>query len=89
MTRAKQFCTCLALESDYIASKPYDLIIFVDEMFPIEDNGNRCLDEKYQKWVFEFLKGEIHGAWERFGVPTIDVRGSTEERVEMILRKLF
>ena len=89
MTRVKQFCACLALESEYIATKPYDLIIFVDEMFPIEDNGNRCLNEKYQKWIFDFLKGEVHGAWERFGIPTIDVRGSTEERIEMILRKLF
>jgi nicotinamide riboside kinase len=74
-------------KSDYIASQPYDLIVFVDEMFPIEDNGNRCLDEKYQKWIFDFLKGAIP-SWGRFGISTMNVRGSTEERVEMILRKM-
>jgi nicotinamide riboside kinase len=88
MTRMKQFCSCLALESEYISRKPYDLMVFVDEMFPIEDNGNRCLNEEYQIWIYNFLKEEIYAAGNLYGIPVLYVEGSIEERIKMILAAL-
>jgi nicotinamide riboside kinase len=88
MARMKQFCFCLNLESEYIARRPYDLMVFVDEMFPIEDNGNRCLNEDYQVWIYNFLKNEIYAAGNINRIPVLYVEGSTEERISMILAAL-
>jgi nicotinamide riboside kinase len=86
--RTKQYMLCAGLGTDHLSHKPYDLIVFVDEMFPIEDNGNRCLNVDYQKWIFEFLKTESGVASINYGIPVIDVKGTTEKRIERILGSL-
>lgn len=83
--RVKQFTACLAMEQEYMMIRPYDLIVFVDEMFPIEDNGNRCLNEHYQQWIFKFLKNEVGMAGNRYRIPVLDVKGSVEERKRTLL----
>ena len=88
ITRCRTFTKCLLLEQEYMKAKPYDLIVFIDEMFPIEDNGNRCLNEKFQKWIFDFLKGEVVVSSETYGIPYLCVTGSTEERVQAIVDTL-
>jgi nicotinamide riboside kinase len=85
ISRVKLFTMCLSLERDYLTTRPYDLIVFIDEMFPIEDNGNRCLNEGYQKWVFEFLKNEVALTGITYHIPVLDVTGSVEERVSAVL----
>ena len=88
VTRAKEFFTCLDLERTYIATRPYDLIVFVDEFFPIENDGNRCLNERYQQWIFDFLKGESGVAGALYHIPVLDVSGPTEKRVDLIVKRL-
>lgn len=87
-TMVKEYLSCVGLGTEYLASRPYDLIVFIDEMFPIEDNGLRCTNEKYQKWVFEFLKVETGVISINHRIPVLDVTGSTESRIAAILSSL-
>lgn len=68
----------------YLSSRPYDLLIFVDEMFPLEDNGRRPLDEHMQKVIFNMIKGYVITYSTVFGVPVVVIRGSDEERYALV-----
>lgn len=76
----------------YLATKPYDAVIFVDEYFPIEDNGIRDTDSKQQEWVFEALENIVPLKCEIYNIPYYFVHGSTETRisyVENVLSKYY
>jgi len=89
LTKMRQFAACLDLERTYIMTRPYDLIVFVDEMFPIDENDEkRCPSEKYQWWIYHFLKGEVSVTSALYRIPVLDIAGSTEKRVELIMKKL-
>ena len=89
INKMKMFSACLDLERTYITTRPYDLMVFVDEMFPIDENDEkRCPNEKYQWWIHHFLKGEIGVTSALYRIPVIEVSGPTEKRVELIMKKL-
>ena len=73
----------------YVWTNPYDLVIFVDEYFPIEDNETRCISKSAQKFVYEFINRFVTD-WKEATIekgrvcPVIRVKGSREERVEMV-----
>lgn len=70
-------------------TKPYDLIVFVNECLPIEDDGKRCPDPFYQFLIYRNLKEIVESARKIFGgFDILYVKGSTEERIESILNYL-
>jgi nicotinamide riboside kinase len=70
----------------HMSSKPYDLIVFVDECLPIEDNGNRCLNPYYQNLIYESMNEIVTRAKERFdNFDILRVKGSTKKRMESII----
>jgi len=86
--RVKEYMAIVGLGTEYLAGRPYDLIIFVDELLPIEDNGSRCLNERYQEWIYNFIKTEVGVVGNNHRIPVLDVRGSTEVRVKLITESL-
>jgi len=70
--------------NDYLNKHPYDLIIFVDEYFPLVDNGIRNLDANQQKDVFDYLKKHITHLSKRFNIPTLFISGNTHMRYKTV-----
>lgn len=79
---------CLGLTRDHIKSKPYDAIIFVDECITVEDNGNRELGDIYQREIYLMLSSIIRGVSISSEIPVINVRGSTEQRIDQVMTGL-
>lgn len=67
----------------YIQTKPYDLIIYVDDALPIEDNGTRDL-ENNQNEIWENIDTMLPFYSNMFSIPYIKVRGATHLRMKKI-----
>jgi nicotinamide riboside kinase len=93
--RGNSFCDyaiydkMIEVARSHLAIGAYDYIIFIDEYFPIEDNGTRCLSESAQKFVYDFIKrfildyaDECKKKGRKF--PVIFVKGSPEERMKQV-----
>ena len=75
----------------YLNTKPYDLIIYVDDMLPVEDNGIRDSVDN-QEEIHNNLKAIVPFYTNMFGIKTITVRGSTIARMKKvtpIIKKLY
>jgi nicotinamide riboside kinase len=71
----------------HMMTSPYDLIVFVNECLPIEDDGRRCPDPFYQFLIYRNLKEIVEGARKMFGgFDILYVKGSTDARIESIIR---
>jgi len=71
--------------SNYLSKKPYDAIVFINEYFPLVDNGVRNLDEIQQKEIFNYLKKHINRISTKHNIPIIYVTGTTHERLKVII----
>lgn len=65
-----------------------DLFVFVDEYFPLEDNGIREMDEPLQKVVFDRLRYIMNATRKYNDDKILFVTGTTEERIAQIEEKL-
>lgn len=73
----------------HMMATPYNLIIFVNECLPIEDDGRRCPDPYYQFLIYRNLKNIVEGARKMFGgFDILYVKGTTAERTESIIKYL-
>lgn len=72
----------------HLKYNPYDVIFFVDEYFPLEDNGNRDMDDNHQRFMFIFLKTLIRMYSMQFNIPVVYVKGDRKIRVETIKREI-
>lgn len=68
----------------HLRCMPYDMIIFVNECFPIEDNGHRSTDVALQTYIFNLLTQDIRFVAMEDNIPVCVVKGSTEERIKQI-----
>jgi len=68
----------------YMVLKPYDVVLFVDEYFPIEDDGTRDMDVEQQKWVFEALENIVPLKCEIYNIPYYYVHGSVNTRIDCV-----
>ena len=59
---------------------PYDLIVFIDEYFPLEDDGNRSMDAFEQEQIYILIKNFMLS----LDVNCIFITGPTEKRIEEI-----
>lgn len=87
------FCTydkCKDLASRHIASKPYNLLIFVDELLPLRPSAHRNFMEKSeQQFILNFMKSQFESDSDKyFGIPYISVRGKIGERVKVVMNYL-
>ena len=86
---AELFHFAKARYNKHMMTTPYDLIVFVSECLPIENNGRRCMDPYYQFLIYRNLKGIVEGARKIFGgFDILYVKGSTDERIESIINHL-
>lgn len=69
----------------HLGERPYDLVIFVDEFFPLEDNGIRNLDAGQQAWIFFFVRRAAREMCRAHDIPLLPVRGERGDRVSAIL----
>lgn len=72
----------------HLVSKPYDAVIFIDEYFPLEDNGIRDLDEKMQEYIFDTLEHLIPLKCETYHIPYYKLTGSTDQRIVSMDEKI-
>lgn len=73
----------------HINLHPYDLIIFVEECLPIEDNNSRCLNPYYQTLIYNRLKKLVtvtHDVYNDFEI--LYVKGSQNERMQTVISYL-
>lgn len=67
---------------------PYDIIVLIDDYFPLEDNGVRNLDIGQQ----QFIHKQVHlcqNLMRLTGAKIINVHGSTEARISQIMEALY
>lgn len=73
----------------HMDSHPYDLIIFVEECLPIEDNNSRCLNPRYQALIYDRLKELVsvtRDVYNDFDI--LYVKGNMDERMQTIISYL-
>lgn len=74
--------------TEHLILHPYSLIAFVDEYFPLEDNGDRNLDPDCQGSIFDYLSRTVFDQCKTYQIPVISISGSTEDRITQIMRGL-
>jgi len=81
---------CSKLSYNHLLSKPYNLLIFVDELLPLRPSAHRnFMDKKDQIFIYEFIKEEISSTDDKyFGMPIIKVRGDIVQRIKTVMRYL-
>ncbi len=79
-----QFTFCHQIYREHLQRCPYDLVVFVDEYFPIEDTGHRSINIEQQSYVYYFLKTRVPEYTRSASIPLVCVCGSTEHRYDMI-----
>jgi nicotinamide riboside kinase len=70
---------------NHMSHHPYDLIIFVEELLPIEDNNSRCLNPYYQTLIYDSLETILAVAYDIYeDFDILYVKGTMDERMEKI-----
>jgi nicotinamide riboside kinase len=79
---------CVELATNHMKKKPYDAIIFIDECITVEDNGNRKLEDLYQKEIYLMLLSIVRGVSIAGEIPVINVCGPTKIRINQVMTGL-
>lgn len=82
------FDDCLCLINKHMRTKPYDLIIFVNEFFPLVDNGLRDMDPVAQRQVFSLMSFAIPIMCNAYNIPLMRVVGHSDIRIRAIEARL-
>ncbi|MCK9326974.1 MAG: ATP-binding protein [Bacteroidales bacterium] len=82
------FDDCLCLINNHMRTKPYDLIVFVNEYFPLVDNGLRDIDPVAQRQTFSAMSIMIPAMCNAYGIPFLRVTGHTNSRIDVIEKRL-
>lgn len=75
---------CMRMFDAHMRTKPYDFIFFVDEYFPLENNGIRNLNPIQQRDIYLLLHGLIKTYGRIYDVKIETITGSTESRIKQI-----
>lgn len=71
--------------NQYMKIHPYDYVVFIDEFFPLVDNGQRNMEADQQKIIYGFLKEYAPAQCNKFNIPIIPITGNTPNRVQTII----
>jgi len=69
----------------HVITNPYTHVVFINEYFPLEDDGNRNLNPGTQKFIFEFLRDRMQPFSTFFCIPILFLAGNREHRRDKIL----
>ncbi len=75
---------CMKMFDSHLRTKPYDYIFFVDEYFPLENNGIRNLNPIQQRDIFLLLEGLTRSYGRIYNIKIEKITGSTESRIRQI-----
>jgi nicotinamide riboside kinase len=83
----KTYDKCKELASKHISSKPYQLLIFVDELLPLRQSAHRNFMEKSeQEFILNFMKAQFGDNPKKYNdIPYISVHGKIGERVKVVM----
>jgi len=73
---------------DYLTTRPYDLIVFADEYFDLEDDGNRSMSLEEQFDVYYLIDDIANYVRLRFNIPIVYVSGPLDERIQKIINSM-
>jgi nicotinamide riboside kinase len=79
---------CITMTTEHMKTKPYDVIVFIDECNSLEDNGNRKMENSYQKSIYLMLLSLTRGISITGVIPVINIRGPTQLRVKQVMKGL-
>jgi len=82
------FDDCLCLINNHMKTKPYDLIVFINEFFPLVDNGLRSMDPVAQRRIFSLMSFVIPSLCIAYNIPLMRVVGHSNIRIHAIEAKL-
>ncbi len=68
----------------HLSTKPYDAVFFIDEYFPLEDNGIREIDYGMQEWIFNRLSDIACLYCDVYNIPLYYIAGSVRDRIEQV-----
>lgn len=74
--------------NQYLTNHPYNLIIFINEYFPLENNGIRNMDGEQQIKIYNFIEEILPGTCSQFNIPLIVINGSNEKRKRAVMQWL-
>ena len=69
---------------DFVLKNPKSVVFYFPIEFPVVDDGFRSTDEEYRKKIDENIKNILDGRH----IPYIEVRGTVEERLNIIKQYL-
>ena len=75
---------CMRLFDMHMRTEPYDYIFFVDEYFPLENNGIRNINPIQQRDIYLLLDGIAKTYGKIYNVKIERITGSTESRIRQI-----
>lgn len=75
---------CIKRIDEHLRKYPYDAIFFVDEYFPLEDNGIRLVDYDQQQETYFMLRAIAGVFCATYKIPFYYISGETYERVTAI-----
>lgn len=82
------FDDCLYLIDRHMRTRPYDLVVFIDEIFPLIDNGLRNMDPVEQRRTFRALSLILPSLCNAYSIPLMRVVGHTSDRIRLIEQKV-
>jgi hypothetical protein len=74
----------LIIEQIYIEKENTDVYVYIPIEFPMEKDELRPAESEYQCYI----DGVIRELLKDFEMPTVEVRGTLEQRVEQLMQKL-
>lgn len=74
----------IKLFNEHMQTKPYDLIIFVDDIFKLVNNGVRKMDEAQQRDIYWMLRYMVPFYCEYYDIEYRFVSGSNVNRMKTI-----
>ena len=69
----------------YMKIHPYNYVVFIDEFFPLVDNGQRNMEADQQRVIYDFLKDYAPAQCNKFKIPIIPITGDTPNRIQTII----
>lgn len=84
----KTYNNCVQLSHNHLLSKPYDLLLFVDEILPLRPSPHRnFMDKQDQIFIYNFINNEFSDN-KYFKIPILNIHGDIGQRIKTILTYL-
>jgi nicotinamide riboside kinase len=86
---AKEFDDCVRLSARHMRTHSYNLVAFVDEILPLQDNGIRDMDPHQQRDIYYSLRSLLSIYRHEYNFPLICITGSLEQRAAIVVANIY